>query len=126
MDAPSFPRRSCRNLDQINPDRISFVFQVMEDAFVQWTRRPLTRWIPTVREVSAALRPAQSQQLIEAFYLLAIERIEGPPEVLLHALQLILLRYMFERGYTAQDGQVHTGRLPCRKRRQVSEIFGLR
>jgi len=90
------------NLNNIDPDRILVRLPSNGRCFRPVdTRRPLTKWIPTVREVSAALRPAQSHQLIEAFYLLAIERIEGPPDVI-HALQLILFRYMFERGYTAR------------------------
>ena len=64
-------------------------------------RRKLERHIPSRRLVSAGLSSAQSKQLIEAFYLLEVERIPGPPEVV-HALELILYRYMMERGYTAR------------------------
>ena len=64
------------------------------------TRRTITKWIPAMREVSCALRPAQSHQIIEAFYLLMVERI--PDSEARRAPELILPRYMFERGYTAR------------------------
>ena len=52
------------------------------------------------RVVSAGLSPAQSMQLICAFYLLTIERIEDAEMV--HAASLIMYRYMVEQGYTGR------------------------
>lgn len=76
-------------------------------------RARIARHIPSKRFVSAALTPAQSKQLIEAFYGLVVE-CENDPETR-HALCLILFHYMKERGYTArwmgkyvQDG-THVG-----------------
>jgi hypothetical protein len=77
------------------------------------TRRFLEQHIPTKRWVSGRLDSQQSKQLIEAFYLLTVERVTDP---LIHkAVRLILFHYMKERGYTArwmgkyeQDGR-HVG-----------------
>lgn len=52
------------------------------------------------RIVSAGLSKAQSVQLIEAFYLLSVERITDPEMV--HAASLILFHYMFRQGYTSR------------------------
>lgn len=52
------------------------------------------------RKVSAALEECQSKQLITAFYLLCVEKVEEP--LLQRALSLIMFRYMVERGYTAR------------------------
>jgi len=52
------------------------------------------------RKVSAALKTAQSQQLIQAFYLLYVERVQDRDVAC--ACQLILFRFMFEQGYTAR------------------------
>lgn len=64
------------------------------------TYRALERHIPRRRFVSAALKPAQSRQLIEAFYALNVERIDDASAV--GALNLVMYRYMIERGYTAR------------------------
>ena len=52
------------------------------------------------RAVSAALRPEQSTQLVEAFYHLVVERVDDPEVA--HALELVLFHYMRGRGYTAR------------------------
>lgn len=52
------------------------------------------------RMVSAGLSPAQSMQLIRAFYILTVERVED--EELVHAASLIMYRYMVEQGYTGR------------------------
>lgn len=88
-------------LNNVNPDRAIVVLGNGQCFRPVDTRRTLTRWIPAVREVSAALQSAQSHQLIEAFYLLTVERLQQPEEVV-RALELIMFRYMFERGYTAR------------------------
>ena len=64
------------------------------------TRAAIARHAPTKRFVSASLSYAQAKQLIEAFYLLTVERVRDPEVV--HALSLVLYRYMVERGYTAR------------------------
>lgn len=64
-------------------------------------RAALARHAPSsTRYVSASLSYAQAKQLIEAFYLLTVERVRDPEVV--HALRLVLYRYMIERGYTAR------------------------
>lgn len=88
-------------LGSVNPDRTLVVLQGGACFRPVDTRRTLTRWIPPLREVSAALTPAQSHQLIEAFYLLTVERLCQPDDVV-RALELVMFRYMFERGYTAR------------------------
>lgn len=52
------------------------------------------------RHVSAALSEAQSQQLVEAFYMLVVERVQDP--IVVRGLSLILFQYMKERGYTSR------------------------
>lgn len=64
------------------------------------TRNFLSQQIPDRRWVSAALQDEQSEQLINAFYLLSVERVKD--ETIRMAASLILFRYMFERGYTAR------------------------
>lgn len=64
------------------------------------TRNMLTMNIPGRRLVSAALTCEQSEQIITAFYLLSIERVPEP--LLRRAAQLLLHRYMLERGYTSK------------------------
>lgn len=76
--------------------RTRLVHETNEDA-----RRALLRHIPSQREVSAGLSLSQSKQIIEAFYLLEVERLEGDPLVV-HALELVLYRYMMERGFAAR------------------------
>lgn len=56
--------------------------------------------VPKERVLSAGLSTEQSRQLIEAFYLVSVERVSDPKAV--RALHLILYRYMVERGYTAR------------------------
>jgi hypothetical protein len=60
----------------------------------------LKRSIPQQRRVSAALSTAQSHQLLTAFYLVEVERVDDP--VIAHAAGLVLFTYMIERGYTAR------------------------
>ena len=55
---------------------------------------------PRRRVVSAGLSKAQSIQVIEAFYLLTIERVTDPEVV--HAASLILYHYMLRQGYTGR------------------------
>ena len=50
--------------------------------------------------VSAGLSKSQSIQVINAFYLLTIERITDPEMV--HAASLILYHYMLRQGYTGR------------------------
>lgn len=64
------------------------------------TRREILDAITTRRWVSAALTTAQSRQLVTAFYLLTVEKVEE--EELCHAAKLILFHYLKERGYTAR------------------------
>lgn len=52
------------------------------------------------RYVSAALKTAQSKQLLTAFYYLCIERIADPDVT--HACVLVMYHYMKERGYTGR------------------------
>ena len=52
------------------------------------------------RKVSASLSNAQSKQLIQAFYLLTVERISDPVGV--KACCLIMYRYLVECGYLAR------------------------
>ena len=52
------------------------------------------------RWVSATLSSAQSRQLLEAFYLLRVERVEDP--TLVRALRLLLFHYLRGRGYMAR------------------------
>ena len=63
--------------------------------------KELRRLIPRKREVSAGLSPRQTKQLITAFYLLEVECIEEPAE-LVEALRLVCFRYALERGYYAR------------------------
>ena len=62
--------------------------------------RALTRHVPRRRLVSAALTPAQSRQLIEAFHAIEVARTDDPD--VRRAAQLVLFHYMKERGYTAR------------------------
>jgi hypothetical protein len=55
---------------------------------------------PKRRCVSAGLSKAQSIQVIDAFYLLTIERVQDPETV--HAASLILFHYMLRQGYTGR------------------------
>ena len=50
--------------------------------------------------VSAHLTKRQSMQIIEAFYLLAVEKVSDP--LLIRGCCLVLFTYMKERGYTAR------------------------
>lgn len=75
--------------------------------------RAIEQHLPKRRLVTPHLTSVQSRQLIEAFYLLTVERVEDATQR--QALRLILFHYMKERGYTArwigkyeQDG-VHIG-----------------
>lgn len=52
------------------------------------------------RWVTPHLTPQQSKQLIEAFYLLTVEKVTDADTR--QACRLILFRYMLERGYTAR------------------------
>lgn len=66
-------------------------------------RKHLNRYMiksTSTRWVSAGLTPAQSRQLIEAFYALSVE-CHGDSEIK-HVASLILFRYMVECGYTAR------------------------
>ena len=65
------------------------------------TRRPRRSGAstPAPALVSARLTPPQSRQLIEAYYLLTVERVQGE---VARACELILFRYAFERGYLAR------------------------
>ena len=58
------------------------------------------RHIPPTR-LSRRAAHAQSKQLVEAFFLLEVERLAAPTEAV-RALRLVLFRYMMERGYTAR------------------------
>ena len=64
------------------------------------TRRFLEQHIPSKRWVSGKLDSRQSKQIIEAFYLLTVERVTDP--IVHKAVRLILFHYMKERGYTAR------------------------
>lgn len=64
------------------------------------TRSFLQKWVPLRRHVSAALGPAQSRQLITAFYVLSVERTCDAESK--QVASLLLYRYMLERGYTAR------------------------
>ena len=64
------------------------------------TTLPLKRGLLGKRKVSAALDKLQSRQLMEAFYLLTVEKVQEP--LVRRALGLIMFRYMVERGYTAR------------------------
>lgn len=64
------------------------------------TRSILHQQIPGSRLVSAALEDSQSEQLINAFYVLSVECV--PDALIREAASLILFRYMIERGYTAR------------------------
>lgn len=63
-------------------------------------RAGIARHIPSKRLVSSALDRRQSIQLIEAFYVLGVEQVDDPETA--HALELVMYRYMLERGYTAR------------------------
>ena len=56
---------------------------------------------PPKRHVSSSLTTYQSHQLITAFYVLCVERIDDPLTV--RVASLILYRYMVERGYTEKQ-----------------------
>ena len=57
--------------------------------------------VHAARRVSASLHPAQSQQLISAFYVLCVER-EDADATTREALRLVLYRYLVQQGYLAR------------------------
>ena len=69
---------------------------------------------PKRRCVSAGLSKAQTIQIIDAFYLLTVERIQGSE--IAHAASLILSHYMLHQGYT--------GRWMLPSLEQFSLVFG--
>lgn len=60
----------------------------------------LRQHVPRKRIVSAGLSHAQSKQIIAAYYLLSVEQVQDTTTR--RAAQLILYRYMMERGYTGR------------------------
>ena len=64
------------------------------------TAQSLRRWTCGKRKVSCALDKAQSEQLIQCFYLLSVEQVQDP--IICNAARQVMFRYLIGRGYTAR------------------------